>query len=52
MKSRYLYLAAAFAFLVVAVLKLLPPRNLSAAALNAVTACIFFFLGVGPQKRT
>jgi len=50
MKSRYLYLAASVAFLVVAILKLLPPRNLTAAALNAVTGCIFLFLGAGPRK--
>ncbi|HXP07024.1 MAG TPA: hypothetical protein VN828_00950 [Acidobacteriaceae bacterium] len=45
MKSRYLYLAASTLFLVLAVLQLRPPRNLTAAVLNAAAGTIFFFLG-------
>jgi hypothetical protein len=51
MKSRYLYLAAFLAFLVVAVIELRPPRNITAALLDAATALIFLFLAVGPQRR-
>jgi hypothetical protein len=51
MKSRYLYLAASIAFLVAAVVKIRPPRNLTAAILDAAAGVIFLFLGVGPQKR-
>jgi hypothetical protein len=45
MKSRYLYLAASAIFLVIAVLQLRPPRNITAAVLNAAAGVIFFFLG-------
>jgi hypothetical protein len=45
-KSRYLYLAAAALFLVLAVLQLRRPRNLTAAVLDAAAGAIFFFLGV------
>lgn len=45
MKSRYLYLAASAIFLVIAVLQLRPPRNITAAVLNAAACVIFFFLG-------
>jgi len=44
-KSKYLYLAASVLFLVLAVLQLRPPRNITAAVLNAAAAIIFFFLG-------
>jgi hypothetical protein len=44
-KSRYLYLAACGIFLVIAVLQLRNPRNLTAAVLNAAAGAIFFFLG-------
>jgi hypothetical protein len=44
-KSKYLYLAASALFLVLAVLQLRPPRNITAAVLNAAAAIIFFFLG-------
>jgi hypothetical protein len=45
MKFRYLYLAASVLFLVLAVLQLRHPRNLTAAVLNAAAGAIFFFLG-------
>jgi len=45
-KFRYLYLAASALFLVLAVLQLRPPRNLTAAVLDAAAGAIFFFLGV------
>jgi hypothetical protein len=45
MKSRYLYLAASLIFLVAAVVKLRPPRNVTAALLDAAAGAIFFFLG-------
>jgi hypothetical protein len=51
MKSRYLYLAASVAFLVAAVIELRPPRNITAAVLDAAAGFIFLFLGVGPQRR-
>jgi uncharacterized membrane protein YeiH len=51
MKSRYLFVAASIAFLVAAVVELRPPRNLTAAILDAVAGAIFFFLGAGPQRR-
>jgi hypothetical protein len=51
MKSRYLYLAASVAFLVAAVMELRPPRNITAAVLDAAAGCIFLFLGTGPQRR-
>jgi hypothetical protein len=51
MKSRYLYLAASVAFLVVAAMELRPPRNITAAALDAAAGLIFLFLGVGPKRR-
>jgi hypothetical protein len=50
MKSRYLYLAAAVAFLVGAVVE--APRSVTAAVLDGVAAAIFLLLGVLPQKRT
>jgi hypothetical protein len=49
-KSRYLYFAASVAFLVGAVVEVLPPRGLTAATLDAVAGAIFLFLGVSPQK--
>ncbi len=51
MKSRYLYLAASIAFLVAAVVEVLPPRNVTAAILDAAAGAIFLFLGAGPQKN-
>jgi hypothetical protein len=51
MKSRYLFLVASVAFLVVAVMELRPPRNITAALLNGATGLIFLFLGAGPQRR-
>jgi hypothetical protein len=51
MKSKYLYLAASIAFLVAAVMELRPPRNITAAVLDAAAGFIFLFLGVGPQRR-
>jgi hypothetical protein len=51
MKSRYLFLAASIAFLVAAVVELRPPRNITAAVLDAATGAIFLFLGAGPQRR-
>jgi hypothetical protein len=50
MKSRYLYLAAAIAFLVAAVLEFRPPRNLTAALVDVAAGAIFLFLGAGPQR--
>jgi hypothetical protein len=50
MKSRYLYLAAALAFLVAAVFELRAPRNLTAALIDAAAGAIFLFLGAGPQR--
>jgi hypothetical protein len=44
-KFRYLYLAASALFLVLAVLQLRPPRNITATILNAAAGAIFFFLG-------
>jgi hypothetical protein len=44
-KSKYLYLAASAIFLVIAVLELRSPRNITAAVLNAAAGAIFFFLG-------
>jgi hypothetical protein len=52
MKSRYLYLAAAIAFLVAAVVELRAPRNVTAAILDAAAGAIFLFLGAGPQRRS
>ena len=52
MKSKYLYLAAAVAFLVGAVVELSRPRNITAAVLDALAGAIFLFLGVGPQRRS
>jgi hypothetical protein len=52
MKARYLFLAASVAFLVAAVVQLRPPRNVSAAILDAATGAIFLFLGAFPQKRS
>jgi hypothetical protein len=46
MKSRYLYLAPSIVFLVMAVVKLRPPRNVTAAILDAAAGAIFLFLGV------
>jgi hypothetical protein len=51
MKSRYLYLAAFLAFLVAAVIELRPPRNITAALLDAAAAIIFLFLATGPRRR-
>jgi hypothetical protein len=51
MKFRYLYFAASVVFLVIAVMELRPPRNITAAVINAATGCIFLFLGAGPQRR-
>jgi hypothetical protein len=51
MKSRYLYLAAFLAFLVAAVIELRPPRNITAALLDAAAGLIFLFLGTGPKRR-
>jgi hypothetical protein len=50
MKSRYLYLAAALAFLVAAVIEFRAPRNLTAALLDVAAGAIFLFLGAGPQR--
>jgi hypothetical protein len=50
MKSRYLYLAAAIAFLVAAVLEFRAPRNLTAALIDVAAGVIFLFLGAGPQR--
>jgi hypothetical protein len=50
MKFRYLYLAAAIAFLVAAVIEFRAPRNLTAALLDAAAGIIFLFLGAGPQR--
>jgi hypothetical protein len=50
-KSRYFYFAAGAAFLVGTVVKLMPPRNLTAAILDAVAGGIFLFLGAFPQTR-
>jgi len=44
-KSRYLYLAASALFLVLAVLQLRHPRNITAAVLDAAAGAIFIFLG-------
>jgi hypothetical protein len=52
MKSRYLYLAASVAFLVTTVIELRPPRNITAAVLDAAAGLIFLFLGAGPRRRT
>jgi hypothetical protein len=51
MKLRFLFLAAAVAFLVIAVVQFRPPRDLTAAILNAAAGAIFLFLGAVPQKR-
>jgi hypothetical protein len=51
MKSRYLYIAVSIAFLVTAVVELRPPRNITAAILDAAAGAIFLFLGAGPQRR-
>jgi hypothetical protein len=51
MKSRYLYLASSVAFLVAAVIELRPPRNITAALLDAAAAIIFLFLATGPRRR-
>jgi hypothetical protein len=50
MKSRYLYLVAAVAFLVGAVLE--APRSVTAAVLDGISAAIFLLLGLVPKKRT
>jgi hypothetical protein len=50
MKFRYLYLVAAIAFLVAAVIEFRAPRNLTAALLDAAAGAIFLFLGAGPQR--
>jgi hypothetical protein len=52
MKSRYLYLAAAVGFLAGAVIEFLPPRNITAAILDAVAGAIFLFLGAVAKKQT
>jgi hypothetical protein len=52
MKSRYLYFAASVAFLVAAVIELRPPRNITAAVLDAAAGLIFLFLGAVPKRRT
>jgi hypothetical protein len=44
-KYRYLYLAASALFLILAVLQLRHPHNITAAVLNAAAGAIFFFLG-------
>jgi hypothetical protein len=44
MKSRYLYLAAAVAFLIGAVVEV--PRSGTAAVLDGIAGAIFLFLGV------
>jgi len=51
MKFRYLYLAAAAGFLAGAVVEFLPPRNFTAAVLDAVAGAIFLFLGVAAQRQ-
>jgi hypothetical protein len=50
MKSRYLYLAAALAFLVAAVIEFRAPRKLTPALLDVAAGAIFLFLGAGPQR--
>jgi hypothetical protein len=50
MKSRYLYLAAAVAFLVGAAVE--APRSVTAAVLDGIAGAIFLLLGVLPRKRT
>lgn len=50
MKSRYLYLAAAVAFLVAAVVEFRSPRSLTAAILDAIAGAIFLYLALTPQK--
>jgi uncharacterized membrane protein YeiH len=51
MKSKYLYIAAAVAFLVFAVVEFTRPHNITAAVLDAIAGAIFLFLGVGPRRR-
>ncbi len=50
MKSRYLYLAAAVAFLVGAVVEFHSPRSLTAAILDTIAGAIFLYLALTPQK--
>jgi hypothetical protein len=51
MKYRYLYLAAAAGFLAGAVVEFLPPRSITAAALDALAGAIFLFLGLAAQRQ-
>ncbi len=50
MKSKYLYLAAGFAFMAGAVLELRPPRSVYPAVLDVIAGAIFLFLGFLPHK--
>jgi uncharacterized membrane protein YeiH len=51
MKSRYLYLAAAIAFLVVAVFEFAHAQNTVASVVDAITGAIFLFLGISPPRQ-